>query len=85
MKPEEQVIQQTEQLSENEKILCELRVLNDNIAQMLENQQSIDTQIFHLSKDVKSIKTAATFFLIVAVIALFPLVMSLLGSIFKLF
>ncbi len=85
MKTEEQVIQQTKQLSENEKTLYELRALNNNIAQMLEYQHSIDMQIFNLSKDVKSIKTAATFFLIVAVIALFPLIMSLLGNIFKLF
>ena len=83
--PQEQPVQQeAPQISDNERIISELTAINMNIAQMFAEQQKHDAQMSKMANDIKSIKTVAVFFLIIAIIALFPLFFSIMGSCVKL-
>lgn len=83
--PQEQPVQQeAPQISDNERIISELTAININIAQMFAEQQKHDAQMSKMANDIKSIKTVAVFFLIIAIIALFPLFFSIMGSCVKL-
>ena len=83
--PQEQPVQQeAPQISDNERIISELTAINMNIAQMFAEQQKHDAQMSKMATDIKSIKTVAVFFLIIAIIALFPLFFSIMGSCVKL-
>ena len=83
--PQEEPVQQEEtQVSDSEKIISELTAINMNIAAILEEQQKHDAQMSKMATDIKSIKTVAVFFLIIAIIALFPLFFSIIGSCVKL-
>ena len=72
------------QMTDNEKLLWELNALNNNIAQLLAEQRQNNVQLSRMATDIKSIKTVATFFLIIAIIALFPLFFSIMGTCVKL-
>lgn len=83
--PQEQPVQQAApQISDNEKIISELTAINMNIAQLLTEQQQHNAKMSKMATDIKSIKTVATFFLILGIIALFPLIFSVMGSCVKL-
>lgn len=83
--PQEQLVQQeAPQISDNERIISELTAINMNIAQMFEEQQKHDTQMSKMANDIKSIKTVAVFFLILGIIAVFPLFGSVMGACVKL-
>ena len=83
--PQEEPVQQAApQISDNEKIISELTAINMNIAQMFAEQQKHDAQMSKMANDIKSIKTVAVFFLIIAIIALFPLFFPIMGSCVKL-
>ena len=83
--PQEQPVQQeAPQISDNERIISELTAINMNIAQIFAEQQKHDAQMSKMANDIKSIKTVAVFFLIIAIIALFPLFFSIMGSCVKL-
>lgn len=73
--------QEVQQQAYNKEMLCELEILNNIIAQLLEEQQQSNAK---MARDIKSIKTVATFFLIIGIIALFPLISSIIGSCVKL-
>ena len=83
--PQEEPVQQEElQVSDNERIISELTAINMNIAQMFEEQQKHDAQMSKMANDIKSIKTVAVFFLILGIIAVFPLFGSVMGACVKL-
>ena len=83
--PQEEPVQQEEmQVSDNERIISELTAININIAQMFEEQQKHDAQMSKMANDIKSIKTVAVFFLILGIIAMFPLFGSVMGACVKL-
>ena len=79
--PQEEPVQQ---ISDNEKIISELTAINMNIAQMFAEQQKHDVQMSKMANDIKSIKTVAVFFLIIGIIAMFPLFGSIMGACVKL-
>ena len=81
---EQPVQREAPQISDNERIISELTAINMNIAAILEEQQKHDAQMSKMANDIKSIKTVAVFFLIIAIIALFPLFFSIMGSCVKL-
>ena len=83
--PQEEPVQQEEmQVSNNERIISELTAINMNIAAILEEQQKHDAQMSKMANDIKSIKTVAVFFLILGIIAMFPLFGSVMGACVKL-
>ena len=83
--PQEQPVQQgAPQISDNERIISELTAINMNIAQMFAEQQKHDAQMSKMANDIKSIKTVAVFFLILGIIAMFPLFGSIMGACVKL-
>ena len=83
--PQEEPVQQEEtQVSDSEKIISELTAINMNIAQMLEEQQKHNAKMSKMATDIKSIKTVAVFFLILGIIAMFPLFGSVMGACVKL-
>lgn len=83
--PQEQPVQQeAPQISDNERIISELTAININIAQMFAEQQKHDAQMSKMANDIKSIKTVAVFFLILGIIAVFPLFGSVMGACVKL-
>ena len=83
--PQEEPVQQEEmQVSDNERIISELTAINLNIAQMFAEQQKHDAQMSKMANDIKSIKTVAVFFLILGIIAMFPLFGSVMGACVKL-
>ena len=83
--PQEQPVQQeAPQISDNERIISELTAININIAQMFAEQQKHDAQMSKVANDIKSIKTVAVFFLIIGIIAMFPLFGSIMGACVKL-
>ena len=81
---EEPVQQEEMQVSDNERIISELTAINLNIAQMFAEQQKHDAQMSKMANDIKSIKTVAVFFLILGIIAMFPLFGSVMGACVKL-
>ena len=79
--PQEQPVQQeAPQISDNERIISELTAINMNIAQMFAEQQKHDAQMSKMANDIKSIKTVTVFFLIIGIIAMFPLCGSIMGA-----
>ena len=80
----EVVRQEAPQISDNERIISGLTAINMNIAQMFAEQQKHDAQMSKMANDIKSIKTVAVFFLILGIIAMFPLFRSVVGACVKL-
>ena len=66
---QEQLITQEAPISDNEKILCELRVMNDNIAQLLENQVYDETQRSKIAKDIRTIRNIIMFVFALSLVA----------------
>ncbi len=66
---QEQLITQEAPISDNEKILCELRVMNDNIAQLLENQVYDETQRSKIAKDIHTIRNIVMFVFALSLVA----------------
>ena len=66
---QEQLITQEAPISDNEKILCELRVMNDNIAQLLENQVYDERQRSKIAKDIHTIRNIVMFVFALSLVA----------------
>lgn len=66
---QEQTITQEATISDNEKLLCELRVMNDNIAQLLENQVYDETQRAKIAKDIHTIRNIVMFVFALSLVA----------------
>lgn len=66
---QEQLITQEAPISDNEKILCELRVMNDNIAQLLDNQVYDETQRAKIAKDIHTIRNIVMFVFALSLVA----------------
>lgn len=66
---QEQLITQEAPISDNEKILCELRVMNDNIAQLLDNQVYDETQRSKIAKDIHTIRNIVMFVFALSLVA----------------
>lgn len=66
---QEQTITQEATISDNEKLLCELRVMNDNIAQLLENQVYDETQRGKIVKDIHTIRNIVMFVFALSLVA----------------
>ena len=66
---QEQLITQEAPISDNEKILCELRVMNDNIAQLLDNQVYDETQRSKIAKDIRTIRNIIMFVFALSLVA----------------
>lgn len=66
---QEQTITQEATISDNEKLLCELRVMNDNIAQLLENQVYDETQRSKIAKDIHTIRNIVMFVFALSLVA----------------
>ena len=66
---QEQLITQEAPISDNEKILCELRVMNDNIAQLLDNQVYDETQRSKIAKDIRTIRNIVMFVFALSLVA----------------
>ena len=66
---QEQLITQEAPISDNEKILCELSVMNDNIAQLLDNQVYDETQRSKIAKDIHTIRNIVMFVFALSLVA----------------
>ena len=57
-----------------------MAAINMNLAALLESQQKVEKLATKQAKDVTSIKAATTFFLILGIIAMFPLFATLIRT-----
>ena len=67
-------------LTQEEQTMAAMTGINMNLAALLESQQKVEKLATKQAKDVTSIKAATTFFLILGIIAMFPLFATLIRT-----
>ena len=67
-------------LTQEEQTMAAMTAINMNLAALLESQQKVEKLATKQAKDVTSIKAATTFFLILGIIAMFPLFATLIRT-----
>lgn len=67
-------------LTSEEQTMAAMTSINVNLAALLESQQKVEKLATKQAKDVTSIKAATTFFLILGIIAMFPLFAALIRT-----